>query len=123
MTGESGAARPQGPEQDGPDDSDKTALTQSIALTPTEPSSFGEHPQTWTYFRDLRPIGSGGFGSVYRAWDTQLHREVALKLIRPRDRGEEDYVAALQEARMMARAFLARIFGSAARRIIGPAPV
>ena len=62
-----------------------------------------EHLSTWSQFRDLRYIGGGGFGAVYRAWDTQLHREVALKLLTPRGNAEEDQAAALQEARMMAR--------------------
>src|SRR5688572_20058545 len=38
-------------------------------------------PSTWAHLRVLEPIGRGSFGTVYRAWDPQLDREVALKLI------------------------------------------
>lgn len=37
--------------------------------------------ESWGHLRLVERIGHGAFGEVYRAWDTRLDREVALKLI------------------------------------------
>jgi serine/threonine protein kinase len=36
-----------------------------------------------TRYRVLKQVGKGGMGTVYRARDTTLHRQVAIKVIRP----------------------------------------
>jgi hypothetical protein len=58
---------------------------------------------SWAHFTLLELIGEGAFGSVYRARDTRLQTEVALKLIPlPADRAVQP-ARALKEARLLAR--------------------
>ncbi len=58
---------------------------------------------SWGSFRLLNKVGQGGFGEVYRAWDSNLQREVALKLLLHGADDDEAYAAMLREARLMAR--------------------
>jgi eukaryotic-like serine/threonine-protein kinase len=64
---------------------------QSSAVQPPPPISWGP--------LDIRSqIGRGRFGTVYRAWDPRLEREVALKILH-----EPGEASSLREARMLAR--------------------
>ena len=73
---------------------------------------FGESPipatpppldASWGGFQLLTRVGAGGFGEVYRAWDPNLQREIALKLLLPGALDTEaDYQATLREARALA---------------------
>jgi serine/threonine protein kinase len=56
-------------------------------------------PDCWGHLRLLQHIGSGTFGDVYRAWDSRLDRDVALKLVRvplPADDRDPSSIISLQ---------------------------
>jgi serine/threonine-protein kinase len=58
----------------------------------------------WGHLRALERIGRGAFGEVYRAWDTRLDREVALKLLDADPPASDDSSSfIIHEGRLLAR--------------------
>jgi serine/threonine-protein kinase len=61
-------------------------------------------PTVWGPYAIVGEIGRGAFGTVYRAYDPELNREVALKVVRPvRSDAPFDSERAVAEARTVAR--------------------
>jgi predicted Ser/Thr protein kinase len=56
-----------------------------------------DESEPWGRYRLRQRIGEGSFGSVYRAWDSQLEREIAIKILKDRD------ADLLREAQMLAK--------------------
>lgn len=58
---------------------------------------------SWGPLRLIRLVGEGAFGEVYRAWDSRLDREVALKLLRRRASRRSTGSSLVDEGRLLAK--------------------
>ena len=58
---------------------------------------------SWGPLRILEHVGRGTFGDVYRAWDSRLDREVALKILRRSEHDDARVSTVIQEGRLLAR--------------------
>jgi tRNA A-37 threonylcarbamoyl transferase component Bud32 len=88
----------------GPENStviDNLHVLEKLAQTLREQDESPDMPDSWGPLRIVELLGSGASSDVYRARDTVLDRDVALKLFRRRD--EDAQQRLLQEGRMMAR--------------------
>ena len=102
-------------------DVDTRALTEQLKLLSAigavhraEPLEAGPI-ERWGHLRLLDRVGAGAFGEVYRAWDTRLDREVALKLLPARTGADDASSPIMEEGRLLARVHhpnVATIYGA-----------
>lgn len=60
-------------------------------------------PEIWGPLEIRGQIGAGSFGTVYRAWDTRLEREVALKILHVSAAAAPGASSVVHEGRLLAR--------------------
>ncbi len=91
---------------------DLARLHRSLPGGPTDTTvdAVGRRPSAtpaignWGHLALLERIGGGTFGEVYRAWDPQLEREVALKLLRVDEAVDDPLTSRITtEGRLLAR--------------------
>ncbi|HET6884275.1 MAG TPA: protein kinase [Pirellulales bacterium] len=79
------------------------AADAGLAERPTQPDTAAEQPPKFGRYEVIEAIGGGGFGVVYRGFDPELRREIAIKVPRGDIVASPDAAAAyLSEARVLA---------------------
>ena len=73
------------------------------APTPRDARQARSMPAGIGRFQLRESLGEGGYGTVYRAYDPHLDRDVALKVLKPNRLGEKALERFLREARAAAR--------------------
>ena len=96
----------------------RPALRQGMISSTPSPMS----PKTIAHYRVTAKIGEGGMGEVWRATDTKLNREVAVKFLPEQFAGDSERMARFQrEAQVLAslnHPHIAAIYGVEERTLV-----
>src|SRR5262249_9608391 len=84
-------------------ESGHAAWQQTAAFTPAGVNEQGEPGLTLDHYVLLGRLGRGGMGVVYAAYDPELNRKGAIKLLRPDRIDPDSGLRILREAQAMAR--------------------
>ena len=79
------------------------AQRSALPGVPPAPTLSSPAPGHWGHLRLIEQIGRGTFGEVFRAWDTRLDREVALKLLPTASSPTGHESTIIHEGRLLAR--------------------
>ncbi|WP_372366098.1 protein kinase [Candidatus Uabimicrobium sp. HlEnr_7] len=79
---------------------DSDELAQAIS-PPSDITNMSALPQQFGQYKDLRLIGSGSMGIVYRAYHPQLNKYFAIKVIHPENNVDNEVLQ--QEAELLSR--------------------
>jgi serine/threonine protein kinase/tetratricopeptide (TPR) repeat protein len=82
---------------------DELRVIQQLRLLADLGKAARETVTTWGPLNIRNEVGGGAFGTVYRAWDPRLQREVALKLLKAPHREDPLASAVVKEARLLAQ--------------------
>jgi TolB-like protein/Tfp pilus assembly protein PilF len=92
------------------------SVTRTVGEAPMSIAHSIVAPESWGPLRIVDEIGRGRFGTVYRAIDPRLDREVALKLLHVLEPGQRDQATAvIKEGRVLAQirhANVVTVFGA-----------
>jgi serine/threonine protein kinase len=74
----------------------RSSVTGLVAMTE-------DRSDWWGRYRLIERVGEGSFGNVYRAWDPELEREIAIKILHRRVADSHLKERLLREGRALAR--------------------
>jgi serine/threonine protein kinase len=75
----------------------------TLATMPAPETAAVAEPDAWGKYRLANKVGEGSYGSVYRAWDSDLERDVAIKILHRRVGDTRLRERLLQEGRALAK--------------------
>ena len=83
--------------------SDEPATTDRTAEAGVTTGATERNPRAWGRYHLEHGVGEGSFGRVYRAWDPELERHIALKVLHAQVSDSRQKERLLKEGRALAR--------------------